>query len=56
MALSPRLRRWQENMLEERVVQPAQMRGTEVVRGAETDLVDPRPLEERRFGAYREAT
>ena len=43
-------------VLEERVVQPAQMRGTEVVRGAETALVDPRPLEERRFGAYREAT
>jgi hypothetical protein len=43
-------------VLEERVTQPAQMRGTQVVRGAETELVDPRPLEERRFGAYRAAT
>lgn len=42
--------------LEERVVAPAQMRGTEIVRGAETEMVDPRPLEERRFGAYRAAT
>jgi len=43
-------------VLEEQVVQPAQMRGTKVVRGAETAMVDPRPLEERRFGAYRAAT
>jgi hypothetical protein len=42
-------------VMEERVVQPAQMRGTEVVRGAETEMVDPRPLEERRFGSYRAA-
>jgi len=42
-------------VLEERVTQPAQMRGTEVVRGAETEMVDPRPLEERRFGAYQRA-
>jgi Large polyvalent protein associated domain 38 len=41
---------------EEVITQPAQMRGTELVRGAETARVDPRPLAERRLGAYREAT
>ena len=41
--------------LEEVVTQPAQMRGTEVVRGAKTELRDLRPLEKRRFGAYQEA-
>jgi len=43
-------------VLEEQIVQPAQMRGTQLVRGAETAMVDPRPPEERRFGAYRAAT
>lgn len=42
-------------VLEERTT-PAQMRGTEIVKSAETTRVDPRPLEERRFGAYKEAT
>jgi len=41
---------------EEVITQPAQMRGTEIVRGAETAKIDPRPLAERRLGAYREAT
>lgn len=37
------------------VVTPAQMRGTEIVRGAETRMMDLRPLEKRRFGAYPQA-
>lgn len=41
---------------EERVKVPAQMRGTELVRGAEMEKFDPRPLAERRLGAYRAAT
>jgi hypothetical protein len=41
---------------EERVKVPAQMRGTEIVRGAEMEKFDPRPLAERRLGAYRAAT
>lgn len=41
---------------EERIVEPAQMRGTELVRSAKTEKFDPRPLAERRLGAYREAT
>lgn len=39
-----------------RVKTPAQMRGTKIVRGAELETYDPRPLEERRFAAHREAT
>jgi hypothetical protein len=38
------------------LVSPAQMRGTEIVKGAEYKSVDPRPLSERRLGAYRQAT
>jgi hypothetical protein len=38
-----------------RVRQPAQMRGAKIVRGAEFEVVDPRPLEERQFGAYQAA-
>jgi hypothetical protein len=41
--------------LTEVVTQPAQMRGTQVVRGAETEMRDLRPLEQRRFGAYDKA-
>ena len=41
--------------LTEVITQPAQMRGTEVVRGAETEMRDLRPLEQRRFGAYDKA-
>jgi hypothetical protein len=37
------------------VTTPAQMRGTEIVRGAQTRMADLRPLEKRRFGAYPQA-
>lgn len=41
---------------EERMVSPAQMRGTEIVRGAEYEKVDPRPLRERRLAAFGPAS
>jgi len=41
--------------LQEVITKPAQMRGTEVVSSAETEMRDTRPLEERRFGAPAEA-
>lgn len=41
--------------LQEVITKPAQMRGTEVVSSAETEMKDLRPLEERRFGAPAEA-
>lgn len=41
--------------LQEVITKPAQMRGTEVVSSAETEMQDLRPLEERRFGAPAEA-
>lgn len=41
--------------LQEVITKPAQMRGTEVVSSAETEMRDMRPLEERRFGAPAEA-
>jgi hypothetical protein len=37
------------------VIQPARVRGTEIIEAAKTALVDPRPLEERQFGAPRRA-
>jgi hypothetical protein len=37
------------------VIQPARVRGTEIIESAKTALVDPRPLEERQFGAPRRA-
>jgi len=40
---------------EVRVKSPAQMRGTKIVKGAELETYDPRPLEERRFGAQKAA-
>jgi hypothetical protein len=36
-------------------IQPARVRGTEIIESAKTALVDPRPLEERQFGAPRRA-
>jgi len=45
---------WQESLTEV-VEQTAQMRGTKLVKGAETRMRDLRPLEERRFGAYHPA-
>ncbi len=45
-----------QDVEEVRVKSPAQMRGTEVVKGAELETYDPRPLEERRFGAQKAAT
>jgi len=45
---------WHE-ALTEVVEQRAQMRGTKLVKGAETRMRDVRPLEERRFGAYHPA-
>lgn len=39
-----------------RVKTPAQMRGSKIVRGGELEAYDPRPLEQRRFGAYQAAT
>lgn len=41
--------------LQEVITKPAQMRGTEIVSPAETEMRDMRPLEERRFGAPQEA-
>jgi hypothetical protein len=41
--------------LKEVVIQPARVRGTEIIESAKTALVDPRPLEERQFGAPRRA-
>lgn len=41
--------------LQEVITKPAQMRGTEIVSSAETEMRDMRPLEERRFGAPAEA-
>jgi len=41
--------------LQEVITKPAQVRGTEVVSEAETEMRDLRPLEERRFGAPAEA-
>ena len=41
--------------LQEVITKPAQVRGTEVVSEAETEMRDMRPLEERRFGAPTEA-
>jgi hypothetical protein len=41
--------------LQEVITKPAQVRGTEVVSEAETEMRDMRPLEERRFGAPAEA-
>ena len=41
--------------LQEVITKPAQVRGTEVVSPAETEMRDLRPLEERRFGAPAEA-
>jgi len=41
---------------EDVIVEPAQMRGTKVVKGAKIEKVDPRPLAERKLGAYRAAT
>jgi hypothetical protein len=41
--------------LQEVITKPAQVRGTEVVSPAETEMRDVRPLEERRFGAPAEA-
>ncbi len=37
------------------VLEPAQMRGSEIVKEAKTALVDPRPLAERQFGNPRRA-
>jgi hypothetical protein len=37
------------------VLEPAQMRGSEIVKEAKTALVDPRPLAERQFGSPRRA-
>lgn len=39
-----------------RIKTPAQMRGSKIVRGGELEAYDPRPLEQRRFGAYQAAT
>jgi hypothetical protein len=41
--------------LKEVTIQPARVRGTEIIEAAKTALVDPRPLEERQFGAPRRA-
>lgn len=41
--------------LQEVIIKPAQVRGTEIVSPAETEMRDMRPLEERRFGAPTEA-
>ena len=41
---------------EERMVSPAQMRGTEIVKGAEYEKVDPRPLRERKLAAFGPAS
>lgn len=41
---------------EDRMVSPAQMRGTEIVRGAEYEKVDPRPPRERRLAAFGPAS
>ena len=41
--------------LTEVVTQPAIVRGAETIVGAETEMRDTRPLEERRFGAYHPA-
>jgi hypothetical protein len=41
--------------LKEIVIQPARVRGTEIIESAKTALVDPRPLEERQFGAPQRA-
>ena len=37
------------------VIEPAQMRGTEIVKAARTARIDPRPLSERQFGNPRRA-
>lgn len=37
------------------VIEPAQMRGTEIVKSAQTARIDPRPLSERQFGNPRRA-
>jgi hypothetical protein len=41
--------------LKEVTIQPARIRGTEIIESAKTALIDPRPLEERQFGAPRRA-
>lgn len=41
---------------EDRLVSPAQMRGTEIVKGAEYEKVDPRPLRERKLAAFGPAS
>jgi hypothetical protein len=41
--------------LKEVTIQPARIRGTEIIEAAKTALIDPRPLEERQFGAPRRA-
>ena len=42
-------------VLKEVVIQPARVRGTEIIESAKTALVDPRLLEERQFGAPERA-
>ena len=37
------------------ILEPAQMRGTEIVKAAKTAMRDPRPLQERQFGAPKRA-
>ena len=37
------------------VIEPAQMRGSEIIKEARTARIDPRPLSERQFGNPRRA-
>jgi hypothetical protein len=41
--------------LKDEIIQPAQMRGTEIVKSAEVRRIDPRDLEERQFAAPEQA-